>query len=397
MRLKVADFSTHFSGPLASHLLAELGAEVIKIEHHRVGDGNRELPPSVNGESVFHATLSAGARSIAVDSRSAEWPAIVEAAVRWADVVILAGPEEVLRRRGLGFETLAAMDDRLVYCRIPGFGSAGPWSTWNAHGQGPDAMAGTVELIEDAEGNLTTPPGWRGMGTTLAGTFAALGILAAVLRRDEVAQAQCLEVSLWASSLWSAWRDVTCLVNAGVPFPGTRDRGSRYAIYRTADNRGLQVAPIERKFWITFCEVLDLPADFLDRGDWETKAMEFGDGEEYAAEAAEIARRIATRSLDEWVHLLGDAGVPVAPLYTLNEAMFSDHAVAEGVLRTVPRHDPASVEFRTPRFPVRLTTLDGSAGLPELGPAPLLGEHSEDVRQLWGLARGISEIDSESV
>ncbi len=228
--IKVADFSTHFSGPLASHLLAELGADVIKVEHHRFGDGNREIPPLVGEqqESVFHATLSSGARSVAANSRSAEWPDLVAAAARWADVVVVSGHQAALEQRGLGFDALSAHNDRLVYCMIPAFGVAGPWSNWTAHGQGPDAMAGTVELIDTDDGRMTTPPAWRGNGTTLAGTFAAMGVMAALLRRDEAGGPQFVEVSLWASSLWSAWRDLTCRLNAGIDAPLTR--GSRQPV-----------------------------------------------------------------------------------------------------------------------------------------------------------------------
>lgn len=385
--MKIADFSTHFSGPLASHLLAELGAEVIKVEHHRVGDGNREIPPLVGerGESVFHATLSAGARSIAANSRSEEWPELVAAAVRWADVVILSGHADALESRGLGFETLAELNDRLVYCMIPAFGNTGPWRSWTAHGQGPDAMAGTVELVDTDDGRLTTPPNWRGNGTTMAGTFAAMGILAAMLRRGEVKGPQMVEVSLWGASLWSSWRDLTCLVNAGIEAPLTRDRGSRYGIYRTRDGRALQVAPLEEKFWKSFCEILDLPEEMRERGDWTTRSMDFGAGEEYEREVPIIAERLASKDLEDWARLLGDAGIPIAPVYTLEEAAQSEHARAERALRDIPARDESSSAFRTPRMPVHLRDVDGVDPLPELGPAPLLGEHSDEVRRLWGL------------
>ncbi len=113
--------------------------------------------------------------------------------------------------------------------------------------------------------------------------------------------------------------------------------------------------------------------------------MDFGAGEEYAHEVPVIAARIAERDLDEWAGLLGDAGIPIAPVLTLTEAALGEHARAERVIRDVAPRDESSSAFRTPRVPVHLRNADGADPLPELGPAPRLGQHDEEVRTLWGL------------
>ncbi|MGE3619099.1 MAG: CaiB/BaiF CoA transferase family protein [Acidimicrobiia bacterium] len=382
--VKVADFSTHFPGPLAGHLLAELGADVVKIESVKGGDGNREMSPKAAGTSVFHAVLSSGARSIAVDRRDPAWDEVLAAAARWADVVLVAGPEPLLKARGLDFATFAALNDRVVYCMISGYGSAGPLASWPAHGQGPDALAGSVQVVTDEQGRFTTDRSWRGYGTTLSGLFGALAITSALVARDAGAGAQCCEVAMWTSSVWGHWRDIGCLANAGEMWSGTKDLGSRYRMYRTRDDRALHVAPIEQKFWVRFCEIVGLPEDLAERGDWTSQIMDFGDGPAYADEVDRIQAGIGTETLDTWVERLGEAGIPIAPVLTLAEALGGEHAAAQGVLREVPGPD-GSGPLRIPRIPVRMRTAAGDTTLPDLAGPPELGEHTAEVRREWGL------------
>ena len=143
---RVVDFSTHLSGPLATHLLTELGADVVKVEHHRVGDGNRWEGDLIEGVGVFHLALNAGARSLAVNSHSPDWPKVIEAAAQWADVVMVGTRPADAKRRGMDFETMKAANPKLIYCAVSGFGDRGPWSDYTAHGQTIDTFANEFGL-----------------------------------------------------------------------------------------------------------------------------------------------------------------------------------------------------------------------------------------------------------
>jgi crotonobetainyl-CoA:carnitine CoA-transferase CaiB-like acyl-CoA transferase len=379
---RVADFSTHYPGPMTSHLLSELGADVVKFENPRFGDGNRSLPPFVDGVSVFHAMLSSDTRSAAVDRRSPEWPDIFRAAARWADVVVVSGPSVELAARGLDFQSFARENSRIVYCSLSAYGNVGPWRNLPGHGQNMDAYAGAVSVETDELGLPATPASWRGPGTSVSPIFAALGIMRALFERDQRNEPQCVEVSVWGAALWFSWRDIVCQANLGQPWQGVRDLGSRYAMYRASDGLVILACPIERKFWESFCDVVGLPDDLKQRGTWENGGMDFGKGDAYDGERQAIQNRIETRRRDEWVWALGEAGVPIAPILDLAEVLESDHAAAEGVLITLAPDRPDSPALKVPRNPIRL---DGEDPRTRTTP-PRLGQHTEEVLRELGLS-----------
>jgi crotonobetainyl-CoA:carnitine CoA-transferase CaiB-like acyl-CoA transferase len=381
---RVVDFSTHLSGPLAAHLLAEMGADVIKVESPRGGDGNRTLKPVVEGvdAGIFHIALNGGARSITVNSRSEEWPQVIAGAARWADAVIVGSRPKDAAKRGLDFASLRRHNDRLVYCQVSGFGEQGEWAGHTAHGQTIDGFAGMVP-VEWQDGLPQTPVGFRTSGTTLGGVFAALGVLAGLYRRDHgPGTAQHVGVSLWESALWWGWRDTTTLANMGTRWNDYQDLGSRYRMYGTADDRAILICPIEQKFWERFCDLADLPAELRARGMWPTTGMDFGAGPEYADEMAVIVDRVRRHTLDEWIAILGDAEIPFAPALTLEEAMNSRHAQVEGAMREFELHGHA---VRAPASPVRIREGEEPTPQEPMRPPPDLGEHTDDVLRQLGL------------
>ena len=387
--IRIADFSTHLSGPLATHLLSELGAEVIKIENPRYGDGNRGIFELAPGAALFDLTLNSGSRSIAVERRSEQWPTVVAACARWADAVVVGARPIDAGRRGMDFETMRAANPEIVYCSVSGFGDEGPWRDLTAHGQTIDSYAGLVDVV-DGDPQPHTRPGWRSSGTTLGGVFAALGLLSAIHRRDrallagETPRAQYLSVSLWQSAMWWSWRDLTTLANTGEPWLDYSDLGSRYSLYRTADDRVVLVAPSERRFWAPFCDLVGLPAEWKDVGDWNASGMDHGAGERYAQERVAIAERIATRTLEQWLPLFSEAEIPFAPLLTLEEAMSSDHARVNGLMRETEL-DGRSYEI--PAVPVRFGESDTALEprTPMSSP-PAIGADTEELLSELGLA-----------
>lgn len=378
--MRIVDFSTHLSGPMASHLLAEIGAEIIKVEHPIYGDGNRGMNPKIAGTGDFHVGLNAGTRSLAASTRSEHWPDIVAACARWADAVIVGSRPADARRRGLDFASMSAHNDRLVYCAISGYGLRGPWMSYPAHGQNVDALAGQVP-VEEVDGRLVTGAGWRSSGTTLAGVFAALGVLAALAEPQQ--HARFVHVSLWHSAMWWKWRDVNDLANLGHPWPDYRDLGPRYALYRTADDGVVLVCPLEEKFWKRFCELLELPDEVASRGRWdrENSGMDYG----YEGEYDLIAARMRTRDRDTWVKQLEELGIPFAPVLDVAEAMGSEHAAENDLLRATAVGDQ---DVRIVASPVQThLTPDGDHARPlgPLAPPPDIGEQSSEVLNDLGL------------
>jgi crotonobetainyl-CoA:carnitine CoA-transferase CaiB-like acyl-CoA transferase len=386
-RMRIADFSTHLSGPIASHLLHELGADVIKIENPRTGDGNRGAFEVRDGVGLMHLALNSGARSLAVDRRSEAWPRVVAACAAWADAVVVGTRPSDARRRGIDFLAMQQSNPDIVYCSVSGYGDVGPWRDHTAHGQSLDGYAGLVDIVDDGGLQPQTRPGWRTAGTTLAGVFAALGISTALYHRAAgLRRAQYLTVSVWQAAMWWSWRDATMLANRGEPWVDYSDLGSRYSLYRTADGRALLVAPVERRFWERFCAVAELPDDRRDTGTWGLSGMEFGQGAEFDIEREVIAERIARRPLEEWSELLGDAEIPFAPILTVAEALGSEHARLNGVLRET---SVAGRPFKVTASPIREAADAAGEELPLPGPLsspPDIGEHSAKILAELGLS-----------
>ncbi|HEY1831824.1 MAG TPA: CaiB/BaiF CoA-transferase family protein [Acidimicrobiales bacterium] len=379
---RIVDFSTHLSGPLASQLLAEMGADVVKVEPPRVGDGNRGLEPFIGGRGMFHLATSSGTRSLEISTRSPHWGSVVAAAAQWADAVIVGTrPADAVARK-LDFASMAELNPRLVYCLISGFGESGPWKDYLAHGQTIDALAGAVHLQWE-DGLPTTAPGWRSAGAPLAGVFGALGVMSGLARQEREGCPQHVSISLWASALWWQWRDANCLVNLGEPWQEYRDLGSRYSMYPTSDRRAILVAPIEEKFWKRFCNLLELPAEWIERGSWAKSGMEFGRGGGHADEKAVIAAAMRSRPLAEWWQLLSNAEVPFAPVLTLEEALTSDHAEAERIMsRTTVGETSAQMVSSPIRF---ADEADRTLSSP-----PELGQDSASVLADFGLSPSLA-------
>lgn len=374
---RVVDFSTHMSGPLASHLMCELGADVVKVERPGSGDGNRGLEPLVGGRGLFHDQLNSGARSIAVSTSSTHWPEVVAACAAWADAVIVGARPVDARRRGLDFESLVRHNPQLVYCSISGYGERGPWTDLPAHGQTIDALAGLVPVVSDHDGNPTTPTGWRTSGPALAGVFGALGVYAGLHRRDRGGGAQYVTTSLWGAAMWWSWRDLVCQANLDRPWNEYGDLGTRYSMYWTSDDRVILACPIEQRLWERFCDVLNLPESWKDHGSWSGSGMEFGATQEFAHERAVIAERMRGRTLQEWTEALAAAEIAFAPVLTTAEALQSEHAHAAHVMRPT---EVLGREVQIAAAPVRFDA-DQTSTLH----APELDEHRSEVMRMLGL------------
>ena len=388
---KVADFSTHFSGPVASRQLVQLGADIIKIENPRIGDGNRGVTPVADGEGVLHPYINTGTRSLTVDARSDAWPRVVEAVCKWADVVIVGTRPSAARKRGIDYASVVQHNPDVVYCLISGYGIDGPWAEYPAHGLNMDALAGTVPL-EWVDGLPLPPEEYRSVGTTLAGIEAAVGIYAALYRRSQGLGSQFVNVSIWESALSWQWRDLTTYKRIGIPWHGYRGLRSRYWIYRAGDGKAILVCPIERHFWERFCDALGLPAEMRSRGDWAATGMDFGEGDE--EERALIQQYMNKRDRDDWQAVFIAADVPSAPILTFAEAMESEHATANGAMVSFPYNGretsiPTTPVSVTPRPEGDLSEAVLAAAHRDKGklltPPPQLGEHNAEILEELGL------------
>ncbi|HET9646434.1 MAG TPA: CoA transferase, partial [Burkholderiaceae bacterium] len=297
--VRVLDFSMLLPGPMCSLLLAEAGADVVKIERPDRGDEMRSYMPKLGADSVSFALLNRGKRSVTLDLKSKEGREHALNLARDADIVIEQFRPGVMDRLGLGYQDLQAINPRIVYCSISGYGQSGPLANIAAHDLNYLAESGMLAVCAGADAAPVLPPAL--IADLGGGTYpAVMNILLALMQRDRSGQGCHLDVSMadnlftlmywalgngWATKQWPGSADA--LVTGGSP---------RYNIYRTADDKFLAVAPLEQKFWENFIRIIEAP-HLLD------------DSRDSQSTIRAVAKIIAAKSAQEWEQRL--AGVDV--------------------------------------------------------------------------------------
>jgi crotonobetainyl-CoA:carnitine CoA-transferase CaiB-like acyl-CoA transferase len=375
-------------GPAAitTHL-ADLGAEVIKVEPPQ-GDYIREMTwPIVEGVSLMHLHVNRGKRSVTLDLRTDDGKAVFRDLVRDADVVVEAMRPGGLERRGLGYDDLRAINPKLVFITISGYGMTGPYKDMPSHGLAYDTWAGLVIPEVDEEG-FTAIPEHPSMGIHSGPLFGALGILAGVINarttgegcRMEIAQSDAAAAMDWLrSETWKAYErpedEVTGNKSDGGErrAPGTAGmrHGVRYQIYESSDGHVLFQAS-EQEFWKNFCVGVGRQ-DLFDRWPGSKFADHAPGNREMQAELREIFRR---RTSAEWIAFGDEHNTPIAPVNT--PRTLADDPQFKERLGFLPRSELGAEQLG---FPVKLVGDE----LPLPTHAPTVGQDTDDVlRQALG-------------
>jgi crotonobetainyl-CoA:carnitine CoA-transferase CaiB-like acyl-CoA transferase len=365
--VRVLDFTNLLPGPLATLLLAEAGASVVKVERREGGDPARLNRPAQDGMSVQFALLNRGKRSIAVDLKDAADHAAVLALAAQADVLVEQFRPGVMERLGLGPAALRAGNPRLVYCSITGFGQDGPLAQVASHDAAYLARSGMLSLTDDGSGAPTLPCGQ--IADIGGGSLpAVINILLALMQARATGQGCHLDVAMTENVLgWMPRHLAPLLVGAPGPVPGKgRHTGGspRYAIYRSADGVAFAAAPLEEKFWRRFCALLGLPPALID------------DSADPEATRAGVAACFARRTAAEWEALFTGEDVCVERVRRVDEALTDPHFVARGVFDRRTRIGAVAL----PALPVPLARAMRDA---TERPAPHLGEARADDPGLW--------------
>jgi formyl-CoA transferase len=367
--IRIADFSTHLSGPLATHLLAELGATVVKIENPRYGDGNRGIFEVAPGAALFHLSLNSGTRSLAVDRHSDEWPTVVAACARWADAVVVGARPLDARRRGMDFEAMRAANPELVYCSVSGFGMTGPYAPRGGYDLIAQGMSGIMSVTGDEDG----APAKAGLPVSdlSAGLFGAYGILCALEARERTGQGQLVDTSLLEAAVaLTVWEATESWVTGRAPRAlGSAHRlAAPYQALRASDG-WLTVGANNDKLFEAFCRAIER-ADLLN-------------DPRFAGSRERLRNRDALIPLIEkttvqfprahWLERLDKAGVPAGPINTYPEALADPHTLARNMV--VDLVHPGAGPIKALGVPVKLSDTPGAVDRP----APLLGQDNAAI------------------
>ncbi|MEA2646804.1 MAG: hypothetical protein QOE92_1887 [Chloroflexota bacterium] len=322
--MRVVDLCRLLPGDFATWVLADLGAEVIKVEDTGGGDYMRWMPPLVGHSSAMYRALNRGKRAVRLDLKQEQGREVLRRMVDGADALVEGFRPGVMDRLGVGYEALRARNPHLVYCAITGYGQDGPYAQRAGHDLGYNSLAGLQGITGTADGTLAIP-GFQVADLGAGGMGGALAVVAALLQRerDPERQGSFLDVSMFDGVSAFVSPHVARHLADGEPAEaGRMHLNGRYACYRlypAADGRWMALAALEPKFWTAFCRLVDRP-DLVERQFEDTAAM-----------IDEVAAVIAARTRAEWAELLRDADVMLEPVNSLAEAVADPHVQARGL------------------------------------------------------------------
>ncbi|MCL8383319.1 CaiB/BaiF CoA transferase family protein [Xanthobacter aminoxidans] len=376
--LKVLDLTRLLPGAFCSLMLADLGADVLKIEQPEGGDYNRTFPPLNRAESGSFLLLNRNKKSLTLNLKSEEGRAILLNLVKDADVLLEGFRPGVMDRLGLGYDALAEINPRLVYCAISGYGQDGPSRLKPGHDLNYLAEAGALQLFGKAgEGPIV--PGLSIADVGGGSLMASTGILAALLARATTGRGQFVDVSMHDGAMsWLTLHGADHLFAGIEPKGGERPfigQAPCYNVYACADGKHVALGLIETHFWHRFCDAVGLPA---------LKNEQWPEGEREVAQKATLAALFARKTRDEWVADLEAADIPFGPVFSMEEAFADPHARHRQMLMSMEH----PVEGTIPQlgFPVKYSGTPCALR----SPPPLLGEHNGEV--LAGLGYAPEEI-----
>jgi crotonobetainyl-CoA:carnitine CoA-transferase CaiB-like acyl-CoA transferase len=349
-------------------ILADLGAEVLRVEAPHRPDLVRSMPPLKNGVSARHALLNRSKRSMTLDLKKPGAVEIVKDLVQSYDIVLEQFRPGVMNRLGVGYEALSHINPGLIYCAITGYGQTGPYKDRAGHDNNYLALAGVMSHTGRREDG-PLPFGIQ-VADVGGGSFTAVtGLLAAVIHRHHTGEGQFVDISMFDGAIaWHAPSVSDYLVGEQVADYETHllNGGSYYDFYRTADGRYLSVGSLEPKFWQGFCEAIGRP-DLIEAG---------LDGHNLAKQQevkVEIEKVIATRTFEVWQEIFAQVDVCVEPVLTIPEMTRHPHTAARQMIVPVPQPDGAP----QPQVGSPIKFSKTPATYKHIGPA--LGQHTQEV------------------
>jgi crotonobetainyl-CoA:carnitine CoA-transferase CaiB-like acyl-CoA transferase len=382
--VKVLELSHIMAGPVCGLMLADLGADVVKVERLPSGDDSRRMvPPTVGSESAAFLMMNRNKRGVALDLRRPEAIAAVRRLAAGADVLVENFRRGAMERMGLGYDALHAENPRLVYCSISGYGRTGPLADRGGFDLVAQGMSGLMSITGEGPGR---PPVKVGAPVTDigAGILAALGVVAAYAQRLRTGEGQRVDTSLFeAGIVQTYWQAAICLATGVAPgaMGSAHPLNAPYQAFETRDG-WVNVGAANQRNWLALVDAIGAPALGADPR-FADNAARMAHLDALGAALAPLFRR---RTTAEWLAALDAAGVPAGPVLSIAEMLDHPQTLARDM---VPEVEHATLgRVRTLGLPLKLSATPGGV---RRG-APLLGEHTREVLGEHGYGDG--EIDA---
>jgi crotonobetainyl-CoA:carnitine CoA-transferase CaiB-like acyl-CoA transferase len=374
--IKVVDLTHVMAGPTCTLMLADLGADVIKVEKVPGGDDTRRSkPPQIGDEAASFLMMNRNKRGIVVDLKNEQGRDLLLELMATADVVVENYRPDTLAKLGITFEAARARNPGLIWCALSGFGRTGPYAKRGGFDLVAQAMSGIMSVTGASRDE---PPMECGLPLTdiTAGLLACIGILAALQARTRTGQGQLVDTSLYeAGIIHTYWQSAIALATGVAPGPmgSAHPLNAPYQAFRTADG-WIVIGGANQTNWLRITQILEAPElaedpRFRENAGRMAHLRELED---------ELTRHFVTRPSADWLAKFEAAGVPAGPVYDVNEMHRDPQTLAREMVTEVPHTTLGSV--KTLGLPIKLSETPGG---PKRG-APLYGEHTREVLREHG-------------
>ena len=381
--VKVIELAHIMAGPVCGLMLADMGADVIKVEKVPGGDDSRRfLPPDIDGESAAFMMMNRNKRGIALDLKDAAGKAVLLRLLKTADVVTENYRAGTMERLGLGYEVLREDNPGLIYCSISGFGRTGPYAERGGFDLIAQGMSGLMSITGEGPGR---PPVKMGAPITdiTAGILGAMAVAAAYVHKLKTGEGQKIDTSLFeAGIVHTYWQSAIGLATGVPPGPmgSAHPLNAPYQAFKTRDG-WINLGAANQKNWLRLLEVLEASELAED-----PRFAENTDRMAHLEELVESLNKIfIEHSTEDWLQRLEAAGVPAGPVLNVNEMHEDPHALARDMIVEVDHSRLGPV--KTLGLPVKFSKTPGKVAMG----APVYGQHTREVLAEYGYEEG--EID----
>ncbi len=375
--MKVLELAHIMSGPTCGLMLADMGAEVIKVEKPEGDDTRRFVPPAINGEAAAFMMMNRNKRGIVLDLKTADGKAILRRLASQTDVLLENFRKGTLEGFGLGYETLRQDNPGLIYCEISGFGRTGPYADRPGFDLIAQGMSGLMSITGEGPGRAPVKNG-APVSDIVAGILAAMGVCAAYAHKLKTGEGQKVDTSLFEAGITLTYWQSAIAFGTGVspgPMGSAHPLNAPYQAFQTQDG-WITVGAANQRNWERLLAVLGR-TELSEDARFATNAARMANRETLAEVLTAI---FMTRSSADWLETLGKAGLPAGPVLSIAEMHQDRQTIARSMVADIEH--PVAGNVRAVGMPVKFSQTPCRTERP----APLLGEHSRQILQEIGFS-----------
>ncbi len=367
--LKVLDLSRVLAGPYATMILADMGADVLKIEMPVKGDDSRAFGPYVGGESSYFMSINRNKKSITMNLKNEESKKMFLELVKDADVVVENYRPGTMEKLGIGYDVLKEVNPRIIYAASSGFGHTGPYSKRAAYDAVVQAMGGIMSITGELNGKPTKVG--SSISDIIAGMYTAIGVLAALAYRNKTGKGQKVDVAMLDTQVSILENAVARYMATGVspkPLGNRHPSIIPFEDFETKDG-SIMIAAGNDVLWGKLCNALGVP-ELIDDERFKTNPLR---GENYDEMRPLVAKPFLNKTTKEWMDILNEVGVPNGPINKIEDVVNDPQVKARDMIVEVDH--PTAGKISMPGVPIKMSETQGSVRKP----APILGQHNEEV------------------